>query len=111
MFILLLRNNGEWVPIETIRAFTKEFCKSECFPIHSRASDLRSPKKYGYPVENKTESIDGVTHSYYRIKVTDLQLKVLRELYRPNKIPKLSTVNEKITGKEAELFKQKGCAV
>lgn len=79
ILIRLLISNGEWVSNPDLMKFTRRNCKSACYPIHSRISDLR--KLYGYNVLNKTTERDGVKHSTYMIHLPQLQLSALRKLW------------------------------
>ncbi|MDZ7802385.1 hypothetical protein [Thiohalophilus sp.] len=91
VLIALLKNANRWVALPEIREFTKHMCKSECYPVHSRSSDLKN--NYGYATENKTENRDGVKHSFYRIRISEKELVVLRRLYKKGSIPHFSQVS------------------
>lgn len=108
VLIALLKNANHWVPLPEIRAFTKHNCKSECYPVHSRSSDLKN--QYGYLTENNTENRDGVKHSYYRVMISQAELKVLRRLYKPGKIPHFSQVRAALKPRQTEImeFRQNG---
>jgi len=79
ILIRLLKDANDWVGLPDLMRHTKEHCKSECYPVHSRIADLRG--KYGYTIYNDTKNINGVNHSFYMIKVTDRELRVLRKIY------------------------------
>ena len=99
MFILLLRTPRQLVSIRDIRAFTKIHCTSECFNINSRANNLRMDYKYDVP--NETKKINGVSHSCYKIMVTDEELKVIRKLYlERHSIPLYTTVQKELQPKQ-----------
>ncbi len=109
MFIALMQNVNKWVDITAIRYFTKMNCKSECFPIHSRASDLRI--KYGYKdcLYNDVSMIDGVNHSKYMIKLSEAEISVIRELWKANKkIPKYNQVRAKLKPQQRQMFAEAG---
>jgi len=76
ILIYLLQNNHRWVSINQIRSHTGQVCKSECYKVGTRVSDLRV--KYGYPIENRKENIDGVVHSSYKIGLYNHELQELR---------------------------------
>ena len=71
ILIYLLQNNGKWVSITQIRSYTSKVCKSECYKVGTRISDLRV--KYGYPIENNKKNVDGVVHSSYKLELYNLQ--------------------------------------
>ena len=102
VLICLLRNPNQWVPLPEIRTFTKHMCNSECYPVHSRSSDLKNT--YGYATENKTEVRNGVKHSYYRIKVNEKELVMLRRLYEPGTIPHFSQVRAALKPNQTEIM-------
>jgi len=79
ILIYLLQNNQKWISINQIRSYTGQVCKSECYKVGTRVSDLRV--KYGYPIENKKENVDGVVHSSYRMSLYDNKLQELRRLW------------------------------
>lgn len=79
IFIRLLQANGQYVALPDLMDYTKRFCKSACFPVHSRINDIR--QKYGYDVYNKQVDIDGVKHSSYMIELPDRHLQQLRKLW------------------------------
>ena len=103
MFILLLRTPRQFVTIRDIRNFTKIHCTSECFNINSRANNLRMDYKYDVP--NETKKINGVSHSCYKINVTDQEVKVIRKLYLESfKIPLYTTVQNQLKPKQLTLI-------
>lgn len=79
ILICLLQNNKRWISINQIRSYTASRCKSECYKVGTRVSDLRV--KYGYPIENKKENVNGVVHSSYRLDLYDTKLQELRRLW------------------------------
>lgn len=79
ILLYLLQNNQKWISINQIRSYTASMCKSECYKVGTRVSDLRV--KYGYPIENKKENVDGVVHSSYRMCLYDNKLQELRRLW------------------------------
>ena len=98
MFIRLLQRPNKYVSISNVREYTKAHCQSECFNVNSRANDLRN---LGYDIENKIEKVNGVSHSSYKINVTDQELKVIRKLYLENfKIPIYTTVQNQLKPKQ-----------
>lgn len=103
VLIALLKNANEWVPLPEIREFTKHMCKTECYPVHSRSSDLKN--NYGYRTENKTETLHGIKHSFYRIIISGRELSVLRRLYKKGSIPQFSQVRAKIEPTQLPLIK------
>jgi hypothetical protein len=76
ILIYLLQNNHKWVSIGQIRSHTALLCKSECYKVGTRVSDLRV--KYGYPIENKKQNVDGVVHSSYKIALYNHKIQELR---------------------------------
>lgn len=98
MFILLLRTPRQLVSIRDIRAFTKDQCTTECFNINSRAADLR---KFKYDISNETKKINGISHSCYKIMVTDEEVKMIRKLYlERHSIPLYTTVQKELKPKQ-----------
>ena len=79
ILIFLLQNNQKWVSIKDIRIFTDGACRSECYKVGTRISDLRV--KYNYPILNKKEIKDGVVFSSYKINLNQSSLNKLRSLY------------------------------
>ena len=79
ILIYLLQNNQKLISINHIRSYTGQVCKSECYKVGTRVSDLRV--KYGYPIENKKENVNGVVHSSYRMCLYDNKLQELRRLW------------------------------
>lgn len=102
VLICLLQHPNKWVPLPVIRAFTKEVCRTECYPVNSRSSDLKN--NYGYPTENKTETEDGVKHSFYRINISEAEINVLRRLYKRGSIPKYSQVRASLKPVQKTMF-------
>jgi len=104
VLVRLLMSNKEWVSNPDLMDFTRRHCKSACYPIHSRISDLR--KKYGYEVYNRTIEQDGVKHSSYMIALPDSQLSALRKLWAaPGRrgIPHLSQVEARLRPVQATM--------
>lgn len=67
---LLLNNSGKWIPLPEIERYTKLMCKSECHAVNSRISDLRTKlKPEGYEIDNDQKKVDGVTHSFYMLRL------------------------------------------
>ncbi len=105
LFIILMQHVNKWVSINAIRYFTSIECKSACYPIHSRASDLRM--KYGYKacLYNDVEMIDGVNHSKYMIKLSEAEVEVIRALWLKHKrIPKYSEVQNQLKPVQPRMF-------
>lgn len=97
LFVALMQSVNRWVDITAIRYFTKINCKSECYPVHSRASDLRI--KYGYKdcLFNDVSLVDGVNHSKYMLKLSEAEVLVIRELWKKHKkIPKYNQVQSEL---------------
>lgn len=91
VLVFLLRNNNNWCGINDIRNYTKQVCKSECFQINTRVSELRT--KYGYQIENDTYYSNGVRCSRYKISISSPILPILRSLYPWREIPRYSTIS------------------
>lgn len=92
VLIYLLKNNNNWCGINDIRYFTKNMCRSECFQINTRVSELRT--KYHYDIENDTYYNNGVRCSRYRMQLNAPSVVILRSLYPWKDVPKFSTVKE-----------------
>lgn len=61
----LQKNAGEWVPMpQLVRA-------SGAYAVHSRVSDLRSPRHGSHQIEHRNEWRDGVCCSEYRLVIHD----------------------------------------
>ena len=104
LYFILLKNNGKWVALPEIMAYTKEHCNSVCYVAHSRASELR--KNYGYEmIENESIDHSGVKHSSYRIQLKESELKVARAYWMEHKtIPTYSQIKSRLTAKQVPLF-------
>ncbi len=104
-FLLLLLNHpNEWVGINQVRRYTGEVCKSECFNVNSRASSLRND--YGYSIENSLKQEDGVKHSFYRLTLTDREIRTLNNEINRNhasSIPTLSHIRVKLKPVQATM--------
>lgn len=90
VLIYLLKHNGQWCGINQIRYFTKDQCKSECFQINTRVSELRT--KFNYDIENDTYYSNGIRCSRYRINLKAPTLVYMRSLYPWKTIPKYNVV-------------------
>lgn len=90
ILVYLLKNNNRWVSIKDVRDYTAGACKSECYKVGTRMSDLRV--KYGYPVINDKKIINGVVHSSYKIELKPDTLVRLRSLWPFNKPPHYNKV-------------------
>jgi hypothetical protein len=64
ILMVLQRNLGAWVPMPELALAASR--TGIGVAVHSRANDLR---RAGYAVENKTEKVDGIVHSFYRLNV------------------------------------------
>lgn len=105
LFIILMQHVNTWVSINAIRYFTSVECKSSCYNVNSRASDLR--KKYGYDgkVFNDIDVVDGVNHSKYIIKLSEREISVIRKLWLKHKrIPKYSEVQNQLQPVQPRMF-------
>lgn len=63
VLIELQKNAGEWVPMpQLVRA-------SGAYAVHSRVSDLRSPRHGSHQIEHRNTWNDGVCCSEYRLVI------------------------------------------
>lgn len=90
ILVYLLKNNNRWVSIKDVRDYTAGACKSECYKVGTRMSDLRV--KYGYPIINDKKIIDGVVHSSYKMELNRETLVILRSLWPFKKPPHYSSL-------------------
>jgi hypothetical protein len=103
ILICLLRHSNEWVSLDELQKFTKTHCRSRCNPINSRASDLRN--KYGYTVYNKTEMINGLNYSSYKIAISQEAKNQLRKLYlKKKKVIHYSEVLKSLQPQQASMY-------
>lgn len=60
----LTSKKGQWVSLTELSEYTAQVCGSRCYPIATRVSNLRLK---GHDIANRTEQVDGVTKSWYKL--------------------------------------------
>ncbi len=105
ILIFLLQNNQKWVSIKDIRIFTHGACRSECYKVGTRISDLRV--KFNYPILNKKELKNGVVFSSYKINLSHRVLAELRSLYPFKNPPDYNKVSRMSVGIYDKVFIEK----
>lgn len=66
----LAQQKNTWVSLTELSQITQILCRSQCYVVHSRIAEIRrDAEEQGYKLLNKTELVNGVRHSFYKLEM------------------------------------------